>query len=865
MSTTPSGTAVQDRGPVVLAVTVAFLGVSTLFVALRLVSRIGIVKRVTSDDYFIVFAWLLAFGFSVSICWGVHNGLGHHETDIPVDNQIALRKSEYAFSVLYNPVLMATKTSILLFYLTLSRNQQIFRWMTLANLFAVNAAGLALTLLNIFQCNPVGAALEEAAPTTALCIDIVTIYLSSAPVNIITDLAILFLPMPILTAMRLPRRQHIILILTFSFGAFATAVDVVRISYLQSAFEIRLQEVGKQDATTSRISEQDDFSWYASLSFMWSAIEVHTGIICACVPALKPLAARIIPSILRDTSDPNDTSQLDYGESSPPKLDSSPNIAGQLSPSSPITALPRAVQGNEEDMDMMDFLTTPETPRSTKDMQTRVKNTPSRSERPSLTYLEFYNMKEKKPMTKLSNKESIVPLALVTILFFMWGFAYGLLDVLNSQFQVVAGTTSGQGLGLHAAYYGAYFVGPLTVGRFVFLRWGFRATFITGLCIYGAGTLIFWPSGVLTSFPAFLVSNFLVGFGVSILEVAANPFVALCGPSEYAETRLNLSQGVQAVGTVVAPLLAQKVLFKNVLNAPSLIDVQWAYLGIALFDVVLAVAFYYMPIPEASDKDFEEIAQKRHSINSRKVFNVPVVYITLGLGIFSMWCYVGAQEAVAGPFENFIDAVSPKYSVIGPFNYSVVGHTVFAIGRFLCALVEVFVKPSHILVFLSIGMIVTSALAMSLVGPAGIAMIVLCQFFESGIFPLLFAISLRGLGSYTKTGSIFLTAAISGGAILPVIMYPVTNAFGLQYSFCVIVAASVFVTIYPIYLILVPAARNQVVPVHSQRRPAIPEDKRVSPYRRASHIFHTAVKRRKGNDDSCTAEHVEGAKEEWFG
>ena len=532
--------------------------------------------------------------------------------------------------------------------------------MTLANLIVVNVAGLALTLLNIFQCSPVGAAFKQAAPPTAVCIDIVTIYLSSAPVNIITDLAILFLPMPILTAMRLPRRQHIILILTFSFGAFATAVDVVRISYLQSAFEIRLLEVGKQDATTSRMSEQDDFAWYASLSFMWSAIEVHTGIICACVPALKPLAARIIPSILRDTSDPNDKSQIDYGESFPPQLKTSPNIAGRLSRSSPLGPLPCALQGNEEDMDMMDFLTTPETSRSTKNLQTRVTNTPSRSETPSTAYLDFYNMKEKKPMTKLSNKESLVPLALVTILFFMWGFAYGLLNVLNSQFQVVAGTTSGQGLGLHAAYYGAYFVGPLTVGRFVFLRWGFRATFITGLCIYGAGTLVFWPSGVLTSFPAFLVSNFLVGFGVSILEVAANPFVALCGPSKYAETRLNLSQGVQAVGTVVAPLLAQKVLFKNVLNAPSLVDVQWAYLGIALFDVILAVAFYYMPIPEASDKDFEEMAGNRHSINSRKLFNVPVVYTTLCLGVFSMWCYVGAQEAVAGGFENYIDAVSPK-------------------------------------------------------------------------------------------------------------------------------------------------------------------------------------------------------------
>lgn len=310
-------------------------------------------------------------------------------------------------------------------------------------------------------------------------------------------------------------------------------------------------------------------------------------------------------------------------------------------------------------MDMMDFLTSPGVPRNIIRTNTGATATTDKSRAGSMSYLDFYNMNDKKAMTKLSNKESIVPIALVTILFFLWGFAYGLLDTLNLEFQIVAGTTSAQGVGLHAAYYGAYFFGPLTVGRFVFLRWGFKATFITGLCIYGAGTLVFWPSAVLTAFPAFLVSNFLVGFGVSVLEVAANPFVALCGPPQHAETRLNLSQGVQAIGTVLAPLLAQKVLFTNS-QAPNLVNVQWAYLAIALFDVILAVAFYYMPIPEASDEDFDDVAEERHTVYHRKLFDVPVTYVTLALGVFSIWCYVGAQEAVAAPFGGYISVVAPK-------------------------------------------------------------------------------------------------------------------------------------------------------------------------------------------------------------
>ena len=116
---------------------------------------------------------------------------------------------------------MTTKTSILIFYLTLSKNERMFRWFTYATLVVVNVAGLALTFLNIFQCRPVGAAFMEVVPTGETCIDVIALYLSSAPVNIITDLVILFLPMPILTSMRcgtINRDESTILIHVGSHG-----------------------------------------------------------------------------------------------------------------------------------------------------------------------------------------------------------------------------------------------------------------------------------------------------------------------------------------------------------------------------------------------------------------------------------------------------------------------------------------------------------------------------------------------------------------------------------------------------------------------------------------------------------------------
>lgn len=130
---------------------------------------------------------------------------------------------------------MAIKTSILVFYLTLTRNQKAYRWANYATLAVVNAAGFALTLLNVFQCRPLSAVFLSTVPSYAHCTDILTLYLSSSPVNITTDLAILFLPMPILTQMRLPYKQKVILVITFGFGFFVAVIDVIRIAFLQRA------------------------------------------------------------------------------------------------------------------------------------------------------------------------------------------------------------------------------------------------------------------------------------------------------------------------------------------------------------------------------------------------------------------------------------------------------------------------------------------------------------------------------------------------------------------------------------------------------------------------------------------------------
>lgn len=573
---------------------------------------------------------------------------------------------------------------------------------------------------------------------------------------------------------------------------------------------------------------------------MWSVVEVNVSVICGCVPSLKPLVARLIPKLIRDTDDPYTSPRNNYatGENQlalpppaviPGSLDASP--AGSPSDStgskrsqtrSGSTTARR--QSSNAPIGILDFLGQPGNAPTDTEGNTHT----SASYPPDITFFDFVNMKNPESMLKLNNRESIAPIALTTLLFFLWGFAYGLLDMLNAQFQTIVQLDTWHSLGLHGAYFGGYVVGPLLVGRPVLKTWGFKSTFITGLCIYACGTLIFWPSAVIASTAAFTISNFIVGFGLAVLETAANPFIALCGPLENSEIRLNISQGVQAVGSVVSPLLAKKVLFKNVQDVASLVDVQWTYLGIALFDVLLAVAFYYLPIPEASDEDLEELANRRREDNMTKVLGIPVVWLTLGLGIWSQFFYVAGQEVLSTSVERFVQNANPTAS-LSPFDFLTIGHSVFAVGRFLAAFAQWFLKPRWILMVSYIGMIVFTVLSMKTSGSAAIIMTMFIYLFESGAFSIIFAISLRGTAQHTKTAAVFLTMAIGGGTFFPFAEYAAYLSHGQPYSYSVLVALFAAGAIFPVYLNIVPAVKKQVDPVpneylrrHRRRRSKAP-------------------------------------------
>jgi FHS family L-fucose permease-like MFS transporter len=348
----------------------------------------------------------------------------------------------------------------------------------------------------------------------------------------------------------------------------------------------------------------------------------------------------------------------------------------------------------------------------------------------------------------------------------------------------------------------AYFIGPLTYSGWIVRRFGYRWTFITGLCIYGVGALMFWPSGIKRSFGGFCGSMFIVGSGLSTLETSANPFIATCGPPRYSEMRLNLAQAFQAIGTVVAPILASYVLFKDI-GAPggkSLQSVQWVYLGIAAFVFLLAIVFFFAPIPEVTDADMADQAEQTIEDGTNYADKPLRQQYTLFWGVAAQFCYVGAQVAIAGYFINYVVEVRPGTTSATGSNQLAIAQGLFAIGRFVAGISMKAVKPRWILMLFMTMIIVFISAAMGAEGNAGIACLSIVLFFESCIFPTIFTLSLRGLGRHTKRGASFLVSSVSGGAVFPPILGAVSDRRNTRIAMAVPLAGFLIAWSFPIYL-----------------------------------------------------------------
>ncbi|KAI0027821.1 major facilitator superfamily domain-containing protein [Vararia minispora EC-137] len=382
--------------------------------------------------------------------------------------------------------------------------------------------------------------------------------------------------------------------------------------------------------------------------------------------------------------------------------------------------------------------------------------------------------------------------ALVTTLFFTWGFAYGLLDVLNAHFQTIFDVSRTQSTLLQLAYFGAYLVFAPVAGVFM-RRYGYKKGIHLGLTLYSLGAVFFWPSAVYRVYGGFVACTFVIGCGLSCLEVAANSYIAVLGTPQYAAMRLNFSQGFQGVASFAGPLIASTYFFRGA-NATSLATVQWVYLAVAGLGLVLNILFFFCDLPEIREEelavnagDQEESFWKQY----RCVF-----------GFVAQTAYVGSQVAVASLVVNFLSEQGvgiSKSTASLMFSFC---QLTFTVGRFVGVVLLKWIDPALLLSFYGL-MCCTWSITVGL-SPAwaGVAALYLLFFFESICYPTIFTLGTKGLGVYTKKGSGLIVMGVGGGAWYPPAQASVADRISTRRSYLVPFAGYAAMTIYAVGIVI---------------------------------------------------------------
>ncbi|KDQ57689.1 hypothetical protein JAAARDRAFT_272134 [Jaapia argillacea MUCL 33604] len=404
--------------------------------------------------------------------------------------------------------------------------------------------------------------------------------------------------------------------------------------------------------------------------------------------------------------------------------------------------------------------------------------------------------------SQLSRGRWAFAFALVTSLFFTWGFAYGLLDVLNAHFQTVFHITKLQSTLLQLAYFGAYFVYAPFAGVFM-KRYGYKRGIHMGLGLYSLGAIFFWPSAKFQKYGGFVGSTFVIGCGLATLEVAANSYIAVLGSPKHAAARLNFSQGFQGVASFAGPMIASKWFFLGK-NATTLDTVQWVYLAVAGLGVVLNILFFFCDLPEITEDALTaEIAE----VGIKDVGPFWKQYRCI-FGWVAQTSYVGAQVGVAAFVVNFLvdQGVGISQSRASQlFSYCQI---TFTGGRFIGVVLLHFIDPALLLSFYGICCTAFAIGVSQATGYGGVGCLFCLFFFESICYPCIFTLGTKNLGVHTKRGSGLIVMGVGGGAWYPSAQGALADAASTRRSYLVPVSGYIAMSLYAIGLVVDQAIKN---------------------------------------------------------
>ena len=382
-----------------------------------------------------------------------------------------------------------------------------------------------------------------------------------------------------------------------------------------------------------------------------------------------------------------------------------------------------------------------------------------------------------------TSKKWLFPFILVTSLFFFWGFVHNLDPILIPHLRKAFNLTDLESSLIDSSVFIAYFAMALPAG-YIMRKYGYKSGILIGLLLFGIGSVLFVPAANLLEYNYFLGALFIIACGLTFLETAANPYVTILGPSETATQRLNFAQSFNGLAAYIAPayigplILSDKVLSDQQAKAMSATEmhtylateaasVKMPYLTLGIIILVIALIFYFTPMPDIKEKTDTQAASFKDALKS----------IKLKWGIVAQFFYVGAQVCV-GSFFIKMATTTAGISESSAAKYLGLFGLFFMLGRFAGTYFMKFIHPKKLLLLYALINIILSVVAITGSGILVVYTLIAIAFFMSIMFPTIFSMGIDGLEQNTKIGSSLIVMSIVGGALLPPVLGLISDETG---------------------------------------------------------------------------------------
>lgn len=426
--------------------------------------------------------------------------------------------------------------------------------------------------------------------------------------------------------------------------------------------------------------------------------------------------------------------------------------------------------------------------------------------------------KNKKTVSLIKSPDGtsyLIPFILVTSLFLLWGFAHGLLDVLNKHFQNILHVSKAQSGFVQFSLYIGYLVMSIPAGL-IMKRFGYKFGIILGLGLFALGAFLFYPAATFGTFIPFLMALFVIACGLACLETAANPYSTVLGPKESAPRRINFSQSFNGLGWILGPLIGGLLIFgaEETGEAEKFDSILTPYMLIGSVVIIVAIAFIFTKLPDIKEKNSEGAEENppMRMLLKHPFFILAVVaqflYVAAQTGVNSFFINYVTEEVpgIITPVKNIMTNLGHFGDVFMPKNseqaasliLAIGGMGLFWIGRISGSYFLKFMNPNKMLIVY--GLINTLLMVLVVLGIGFISVIALFStyFFMSIMFPTIFALGIRDLGALTKKGSSFLVMAVAGGAFCPPIMGAIADHLYMAIGFLIPMFCFAFISYFGI-------------------------------------------------------------------